>query len=155
MQSRAAGPVFDPSSATTAEMPRATAEAPPVFVDGTGRRRKLSVLIGASLAVGLLASLGLILAGLFAGGPLPLPSWPDARQRDAGTGRSASPTARPEATTPKERDQNQSTAVPTRLPSPSTTPGATQPPSSVRPGRGDENRSSPTHKPGRSPGKPA
>jgi hypothetical protein len=37
----------------------------PVFVDGSGRRRRIATVMGVVLGTGLLASLGLIVAGLF------------------------------------------------------------------------------------------
>lgn len=56
----------------------------PVFVDRTGRRRRLAVLAGSGLGAGLLVSLGAIALGLFAGGSVPVPGWPDPQD---GTGR--------------------------------------------------------------------
>ncbi|MEH0845133.1 hypothetical protein V6U81_22355 [Micromonospora sp. CPCC 205711] len=51
--------------------------APPVFVDRTGKRRRLTVIAGTVMGVGLLTSLSLILAGLFGGSAVPLPGWSD------------------------------------------------------------------------------
>ncbi|MEO3745018.1 hypothetical protein [Plantactinospora sp. B5E13] len=55
-----------------------------MFVDRTGRRRRLAVLAGSGLGAGLLVSLGAIALGLFAGGSVPVPGWPDPQD---GTGR--------------------------------------------------------------------
>jgi hypothetical protein len=131
--------------------------APPVFVDRTGRRRRLSILAGTALGLGLLASLGLIAAGLFTGSSVSLPGWSDDRQPrkpiEAGVegvdGLGSSPTV-------SVRPSPTSTAVPTtptRSATP-TAPAATKaggPPGTDRPGQGDDRR---TDKPSRSPGRP-
>lgn len=55
----------------------------PVFVDQSGRRRRLAVLIGSALGGLLIAILGLLLAGLSGAVGVPLPGFPDAgRQAD-------------------------------------------------------------------------
>lgn len=134
---------------------------PPVFVDHSGRRRRLSVLAGTGLAVGLLASLGLILAGLMTGSSVSVPGWPEdsdiEQPFDVGvdeldispSSTSKAPVPRAEATpsvspattsaapTPRASAQPQVTVV-TR---PTTSPTQDDP------GRG-------TTKPNKSPGKP-
>ncbi|MEH1012418.1 hypothetical protein V6U90_04735 [Micromonospora sp. CPCC 206060] len=133
-------------------------EAPPVFVDGSGRRRRLSMLAGTSIGVGLLASLGLILAGLFTGSSVPLPGWPEskpARPIEAGVDELG---ASPGAVQPTPDPATPSDATPSRTPSaPATRPGAAptaQPNRSAVPGQGDTRRNEPAGKPSRSPGKP-
>ncbi|MEV4490927.1 hypothetical protein AB0K04_12500 [Micromonospora coxensis] len=132
--------------------------APPVFVDRTGRRRRITVVVGTAMGLGLLTSLGLILAGLFGDTSVPLPGWTDPKARppvEAGIdgldefGQPARPTARPTPVT--------DTAVPsptaTRTTSPAPDAPTAGPPSATDtvPGQGDERR---TTKPSRTPGKP-
>ncbi|SCL37888.1 hypothetical protein GA0074692_4822 [Micromonospora pallida] len=132
---------------------------PPVFVDRTGRRRRLSILAGTALGLGLLASLGLIAAGLFTGSSVSLPGWSDdrkpARPVEAGVegvdGLRSSPTVsvRPSPTS------TATPATPTRTATPSapaaTKVGGPRVTGTDRPGQGDERR---TSKPSRSPGRP-
>ncbi|WP_091558563.1 hypothetical protein [Micromonospora pattaloongensis] len=129
----------------------------PVFVDRTGRRRRLAVFGGTGIAAGLVAWLGLLLSGLVTGGPLPLPGWPEAGPRPQQNRAEAKREVRPSPT-----------AV--RAPAPATVPSAVTTPT-VRPsapvarpsakaagnrGLGDERRRTPTQraKPSKSPGKP-
>jgi hypothetical protein len=49
----------------------------PVFVDGSGLRRRLATLIGVAIGVGLAISLGLVVAGLFGVSPVRVPGLPD------------------------------------------------------------------------------
>ncbi|SCL16903.1 hypothetical protein GA0070624_1159 [Micromonospora rhizosphaerae] len=137
--------------------------APPVFVDRTGRRRRLTVIAGTVMGVGLLTSLGLILAGLFFDSSVSLPGWSETKEQppieagvDApgGRGDHASPSPGPAPAT--------STSVPVPSLSPTSAGGSTattrstapapQPSGSTVPGQGDERRS--TAKPSRTPGKP-
>ncbi|MCF0095557.1 hypothetical protein [Micromonospora sp. MH99] len=135
--------------------------APPVFVDGTGRRRRLTVIAGTAMGLGLLTSLGLIAAGLFLDTSVPLPGWSDdgraPRPVEAGVDG---------ADQPRVADPRPSPSPVTRtsapLPGPTATVGArrsspppavtTAPSTTGQPGRGDEHRN--TAKPNRSPGKP-
>ncbi|MBO4205151.1 hypothetical protein [Micromonospora echinofusca] len=136
-------------------------EAPPVFVDGSGRRRRLSVLAGTGIGVGLLASLGLILAGLFTGSSVPLPGWPEskpARPIEAGVDELG---VSPDAAQPTPGPSSTATGAPSRTPSApasaTTRPGAAptaQPSRTEVPGQGDTRRNEPAGKPSRSPGKP-
>ncbi|WP_433128368.1 hypothetical protein ACQPWW_01510 [Micromonospora sp. CA-240977] len=134
--------------------------APPVFVDGTGRRRRLTVIAGTAMGLGLLTSLALIAAGLFLDTSVPLPGWSDdsrgTRPVEAGVDgvnqprvtRSPSPSSASSTSAPLPR------ATPTtgNRP-PTTTATATGAPSATdQPGRGDEHRN--TAKPSKSPGKP-
>ncbi|MFI6232682.1 hypothetical protein ACIBD9_03860 [Micromonospora sp. NPDC050784] len=137
--------------------------APPVFVDGTGRRRRLTVIAGTAMGLGLLTSLALIAAGLFLDTSVPLPGWSEdsrgTRPVEAGvdginqprvaTSPSPSPATRTSAplprTSPTAGDRSPTTAGTTGT-------GTGAPSATDRPGRGDEHRN--TAKPSRSPGKP-
>ncbi len=106
----------------------------PVFVDGSGRRRRLARILGAGLAAGLMASLAMLLAGLFGSSPLHLPMLPDL--------------GRPEVQTRTPQPGPASPAVPGSGPirSPASTATGTQPsvPSSSLPSHGN----APTAPPG-------
>ncbi|MEV4198577.1 hypothetical protein [Micromonospora globbae] len=131
---------------------------PPVFVDRTGRRRRLAVIGGTVMGLGLLTSIALILAGLLFEAPVPVPGWPDSRPaqpveagvdgRD-GFGHSPSTVPSPDARTGTPTTTPPSTAD--RSPGPALTRSA-RPARSDHPGQGDERR--PTPRPSRSPGKP-
>lgn len=49
----------------------------PIFVDSTGRRRRVVTMIGAALGVALIASLGLLFAGLVGAAPVHVPGFPN------------------------------------------------------------------------------
>ncbi|MEV1070661.1 hypothetical protein [Micromonospora parva] len=135
--------------------------APPVFVDGTGRRRRLTVIAGTAMGLGLLTSLALIVAGLFLDTSVPLPGWSDdsrgTRPVEAGvdeinqprvaTSPSPSPMTRTSAPLPRV-----TRTADDRSPTPAGTTVTRGPSATDRPGRGDEHRN--TAKPSRSPGKP-
>lgn len=134
--------------------------APPVFVDRTGRRRRLTVVAGTAMGLGLLTSLGLILAGLFFDSSVSLPGWSDTKVNppiEAGVNAPGQPG---EVNPSPHPTPVTSTSAP--LPAPSTTSSAgtatrttapaPQPSTSTGPGLGDERRS--TAKPSRTPGKP-
>ncbi|MEV4758899.1 hypothetical protein AB0J86_27905 [Micromonospora sp. NPDC049559] len=138
--------------------------ARPVFVDQTGRRRRLTVLAGAGIAGGLLVSLVLLGLGLFAGTPLSVPGWPgvdNAQHGRAETGAErsngspgptpAGPRQAPVAT--PVRDGANATA-PGAPRSRATASPAPRPTGTDRPGQGDEHRNNPSGKPSRSPGRP-
>ncbi|MEU8296133.1 hypothetical protein AB0C04_02450 [Micromonospora sp. NPDC048909] len=134
--------------------------APPVFVDRTGRRRRLTVIAGTAMGLGLLTSFALILAGLFFDPSVPLPGWSDDRPAQPveagldGQGEVADlPGAVPSPIT------HTSAPVPATSPSadartgrPTPAAPAARPSGSDRPGQGDERRN--TAKPSRPPGKP-
>ncbi|RKN24096.1 hypothetical protein D7147_03625 [Micromonospora musae] len=132
--------------------------APPVFVDRSGRRRRLTVIAGTAMGLGLLTSIALILAGLFFDAPVPVPGWPDSRPAqpveaglDDRAGLGESPSVSPTPITPSTAPA----PTPARSVSPDatgTTPRTAQPARTDHPGQGDEHRS--TAKPNRSPGKP-
>jgi len=114
------------------------AQGEPVFVDGSGRRRRIATVMGAALGTGLLASLGLIVAGLFGVSSSAPPGLPDRGgahaeqvpvQPDAGVGTSPrSPSS----------SHGSSSARPSGTPSPAaSSPRRTGPP----PGHGKPSRS--------------
>lgn len=113
----------------------------PVFVDRTGRRRRLAVLAGVSVGVGLLASLGLIVAGLLGGAPMPIPHWPDggSQHQPAGGVVADKVSASPES------DRSPMTSMPVRTTSrtPAVTTSVAPAPTATRPGQGTEHRASP------------
>ncbi|MGX7676561.1 hypothetical protein [Plantactinospora sp. DSM 117369] len=137
----------------------------PVFVDRTGRRRRVAVLAGLALGAGLLVSLGLLAVGLLTGGSVAVPGWPDAGgghlRDEAGTGRSetsapATPTGGPARTAPAPAGTARPANPTARPAAPAGAPTATD-----RPGQGDLHRNpSPgnpagTDKPGKSRRSPA
>ena len=129
----------------------------PVFLDRTGRRRRLMVTVGAVLAAGLLASVAVLLAGLFTGGPMPLPGWPEP-DRPGGAGMGVGRLGAPATSAPvRPVDRRETTPSSTRTlapPTRSATPSASP---ADRPGRSDERRASPNPrrgKPSQPPGKP-
>ncbi|SBT50602.1 hypothetical protein [Micromonospora auratinigra] len=131
--------------------------APPVFVDRTGRRRRLTVIAGTAMGLGLLTSLGLILAGLFFDSSVPIPGWSDPKVQspvEAGVDAPApprnTPSRRPEPVTSTTPPRPSATPTATRTTRRATTP-AVQPSASV-PGQGDRKRNS--ARPSRTPGKP-
>ncbi|WP_433284445.1 hypothetical protein [Micromonospora sp. CA-244673] len=139
-------------------MPNHPGAAPPVFVDRTGRRRRLTVIAGVAMGLGLLTSLGLILAGLFFDSTVPLPGWSDTKPPPIEAGVDAPPRdAKPTSPNPRPPSVTSTspsapapaasrTTAPTRAATPAPRPTATVP------GQGDERRHSP--KPSRPPGKP-
>lgn len=131
----------------------------PVFVDRTGRRRRLTVLAGLGIGAGLLVSLGLLILGLLTGGPVAVPGWPDGRgehgRDEAGTGTlDESPGAEP-----TDGSGTPSTPADGPAPQPVTTPRPTPPPgpnptATDRPGQGDLHRNPAAGKPTATPDKP-
>ncbi|MBF9135414.1 hypothetical protein I0C86_41930 [Plantactinospora sp. S1510] len=133
----------------------------PVFVDRTGRRRRLAVLAGLGVGAGLLVSLGMLVLGLLAGGPVTVPGWPDARgehaPEDPAVGRlgvDGSPSATPPdgsgRTGPPAEDPARPPGATSRpVPPPSPVPTATD-----RPGQGDLHRNPKATKPTTDPDKP-
>jgi hypothetical protein len=142
-------------------MQNQTGGAPPVFVDRTGRRRRLTVIAGTAMGLGLLTSLGLILAGLFFDSSVPIPGWSDTKMHppiEAGVDGPArpqpatSPTTLPEPITGTASSRPSSAPPASRATATRTlTAPAAQPTGSV-PGQGDEHRS--TAKPSKTSGKP-
>lgn len=132
--------------------------ARPVFVDRTGRRRRLTVIAGTALGLGLLASLGLLLAGIFFDSSVPLPGWSETRVRppvEAGVDAPDDPATRPGPTArpaPATSATPPASASPARPASTRAAGAPTARPTSSNHGRGDERRN--TAKPSRTPGKP-
>ncbi|SCE84510.1 hypothetical protein GA0070607_2274 [Micromonospora coriariae] len=132
--------------------------APPVFVDGTGRRRRLTVVAGTAMALGLLTSLGLIAAGLFLDTSVPLPGWSDDPRAPRPVEVGVDAINQPRVADPPSTSSVTGTSTP--LPSPTPTAGARRsgPPARVaptatdQPGQSDQHRN--TAKPSRPPGKP-
>ncbi|MCI4063704.1 hypothetical protein MRQ36_14365 [Micromonospora sp. R77] len=133
----------------------------PVFVDRTGRRRRVTVIAGTAMGLGLLTSLGLILAGLFLDSTVPLPGWSDSRVSppiEAGVDAPVAPRAKPSRTPAPRTSTSTAAPVPSSAPAatavrtakPTTAPAPRQ--SGTVPGLGDERRS--TAKPSKTQGKP-
>ncbi|MEO3780744.1 hypothetical protein ABGB16_28820 [Micromonospora sp. B11E3] len=126
----------------------------PVFVDRTGRRRRLTVIVGTLMGLGLLASLGLILAGLFTDSTVRLPGWGDQKGHPPieagldGMGGTESPSPSPSTSAPAPGSTR--TATPTARPTGTDTAAPSARP--TEPGQGEEHRN--TARPSRSPGKP-
>lgn len=133
----------------------------PVFVDRTGRRRRVTVIAGTAMGLGLLTSLGLILAGLFLDSTVSLPGWSDTRMSppiEAGVDAPGAPGGKP-SRTPQPRTATSTTAPVPSSASTSTAARTANPanqpapqPSGTVPGLGDERRS--TAKPSKTQGKP-
>ncbi|MBM0256339.1 hypothetical protein [Micromonospora sp. 4G55] len=129
---------------------------PPVFVDKTGKRRRLMTIAGTAMGLGLLTSIGLILAGLFGDSTVPLPGWTDPRARppiEAGVDapEELSQPGSPAASSRPSPVTSTAAPTPTRTAGPSVATTARPGPSVSVPGQGDVRR---TAKPSRSPGKP-
>jgi hypothetical protein len=64
-------------SAGPAPRSRRSRGRPAVFVDYSGRRRRLMVVVGTAVGSVLLATLGLLIAGLTGASPVRVPGFPD------------------------------------------------------------------------------
>ncbi|MFU8851001.1 hypothetical protein ACNAW0_08465 [Micromonospora sp. SL1-18] len=137
--------------------------AAPVFVDRTGRRRRLTVIVGTAMGLGLLTSLGLILAGLLFDSPVPLPGWSETKARppiEAGVNGPSRPAEHPRPSPRPEPVIRTTSPLPAPAPTATRTTTTAQPtaqptvpgPRASVPGRGDERRNS--ARPSKSPGKP-
>ncbi|MCP2328423.1 hypothetical protein HDA40_006930 [Hamadaea flava] len=115
----------------------------PVFVDRSGRRRRLITVLGAALGVSLLLGLIGLGASLIGGGPAQLPGWP-------GHGGGAEP--KPSAVAEPSVSPSRSTAATTRTtdPSVSASPSATARTSATSVPPGQTNTHRPSAKPSRS-----
>jgi hypothetical protein len=114
-----------------------SARGRPVFLDRSGRRRRLVLVAGAFVGVLLVASLGLLAAGLTDASPTRLPGFPDAVRHVEQATPAPSASSADEAATTSASDEE----VPATLP----TPGAS-------PSSGDTNRGrNPTHTPSHPP----
>jgi hypothetical protein len=83
-----------------------------VFVDGTGRRRRVVAVIGAGFAVALLVALGLLVSGVSGNSPLHLPGLPEDAGARAPAGAHSSSGDAPEPNTSRAR------LVPSLIPTP-------------------------------------
>ncbi|GIH07641.1 hypothetical protein Rhe02_57080 [Rhizocola hellebori] len=108
----------------------------PVFVDHTGRRRRVAIVLGSGLGVVLVIGLIVLTAGLVTGAPLPLPGWPDAAHVDDGV-----------APTPVPAPAPGRTSVPKKTTTPTTATSA----AATGPGNGNGNGHG---RPSKTPGKP-
>ncbi|MEV0271269.1 hypothetical protein AB0H43_21030 [Hamadaea sp. NPDC050747] len=114
----------------------------PVFVDRSGRRRRLITVLGAALGVSLLLGLIGLGASLLGGGPAQLPGWPGhGGAAEPKPSVVAEPSGEPSSSTATTR-----TSVPTGSVSPSATPRTAA--TSAPPGQTNTHR--PTAKPSRS-----
>jgi hypothetical protein len=93
----------------------------PVFVDRSGRRRRLARLAGAGLGGLLVAALSLLGAALSGASPLPIPGLPDIGHKADGGNATPAPTPGAAATLG-------SAQTPRPLPGPSRSPGVRQNP---------------------------
>ena len=94
----------------------------PVFLDRSGRRRRVVLIAGSSLAVLLLTSLALLIAGLFGAAPAHIPGFPDSGADRAGNDRPAvTPVPTPAPTT-----RVPAGVAPTNAPGPAVTPSNTR-----------------------------
>jgi hypothetical protein len=119
----------------------------PVFVDRTGRRRRLVTAFGVGVGLVLAAVMALIVAGVFGASPVPLPGLPRGGQ-GAQEG-----TVVPAEMAPAGGPSEPTTSRPARVPSATPVPGSGAPAASVssssapsRPPRGN--------KPSEHPGNP-
>jgi hypothetical protein len=124
----------------------------PVFVDRTGRRRRLTVLTGVGAGTGLVASLGLIVAGFLGGSSTSIPGWPTGPKQPNGGAVADEVVASPTATGVRPPaggttgNGTQGTAAPA---------GATPQSTATAPaGQSAEHRATPGGRISKSPGKP-
>lgn len=148
-------------------MQNQSGDEPPVSVDRARRRRRLTLIAGTAMGLGLLTSLVLILAGLFFDSSVPLPVWSDTKVQspiEAGVDAPGeaedpiSPSPRPSprptpvtSTSPPEPSLSETSAGRATTTTRTTTAPAPQPTTSTAPSPGEERR---TAKPTKTPGKP-
>jgi hypothetical protein len=120
----------------------------PVFVDPTGRRRRLVTVAGAAVGLGLLSALALLVAGLLGASPVPLPGLPQGGQ---GAQQAVVPAEAPPSADPVDPTTSRPAQAPAGAPASApagrtaTTPTpASSSPSPCRPPRGNR----PTECPG-------
>jgi hypothetical protein len=106
-----------------------------VFVDRSGRRRRLFKLIGVGLAVAFTTTLGVFVAGLVGMAPTGLPGWP-------GDGRKAQPAVITPAPSTARTGAGQE--PPGGTPGTSTTTGVSPTPSPTKTNNGRRPTSHPT-----------
>jgi len=127
----------------------------PVFVDRTGRRRRLIAIAGSTGGLVLTLMLLALVAGFTGVGPASVPGWPDAaaavdgsQPKPSRTAPSARPSPRPAEPAPVGRPRRpaSSAAVPAATPTPSASSVTATPSVSVTPTPTNNGR-----KPSRSP----
>jgi hypothetical protein len=101
---------------------RQEAETDHVFLDRSGRRRRLLKIVGAGVATSLVTVLLLLVAALSGVSPVDLPGLPHAAGKDA-----ARPTVRPSTTLVRPVDTRAGV-----VPTPTTSPTGTPTPSTSR-----------------------
>ncbi|MEV4539849.1 hypothetical protein AB0J82_39365 [Asanoa sp. NPDC049518] len=117
-----------------------------IFVDRSGRRRRVLTWLSVTAAALLVGALGLLAAGLFGGAPLPLRGWTEAPGPDSAViGPAPTPTPAPPPTT--ARTGQPATRPATAGTRPATTSTAAQPATTGQPGRGNGRSNKPTAKP--------
>jgi len=105
-----------------ATSPARGGRARPVFLDRSGRRRRLVLLAGASLAAAMVASLALFAASLSGASPIQLPGFPDMGSRAGKADTVVPPSSSPSAGTdlqpipPAQSAAGPSTTAPTASP---------------------------------------
>ncbi|SNT64655.1 hypothetical protein SAMN05421812_117168 [Asanoa hainanensis] len=117
-----------------------------IFVDGTGRRRRVLTWVSVTAAALLVGALGLLAAGLFTGAPLPLRGWTDGPTGPDSAVIGPAPTPAPPASRPTTQpgtDGARTTSTPTAPANATAAPAAT----TDRPGRGNGRGNRPTAKP--------
>jgi hypothetical protein len=122
----------------------------PVFVDRSGRRRRLIVAAGVAGGLVLILAAGVLLAGLTGAGSAAAPGWPGAATSSPAPHRGAAPkrSAVPRVTTNPPVAVRVTTAPPTRsatataFPSPTATATVTPSASAKNRGRGPSIRAS-------------
>src|SRR5262245_37148349 len=72
----------------------------PIFLDRSGRRRRIVATAGAAAVVAVVIALVLLVAGLFGASPVPLPGLPDLVGPAPSPGTSGPPSSATEATEP-------------------------------------------------------
>ena len=127
----------------------------PIFLDVSGRRRRLVIVVGLAFAAVVLGGIGMLAFGLGAGAPVTVPGWPGAglgRPEPASgeVGPALVGVASPTPTTVRQPSTSR-TAAPVRTGRPSVSPTPTP---SATAGRGAGHGNRPTAKPAKSPGKP-
>lgn len=125
----------------------------PVFVDRTGRRRRLTMWVGVGAGTGLLAILVLIVVGLLGGSSTAIPGWPTGvGPKSSGDGVLVDGAVAP-PTVPTRQSTDPGPTTPTRRSIAPSLAGPQPPSSTSRPGQGAEHRATPGGRNGKSPGK--
>jgi hypothetical protein len=135
----------------------------PVFVDRTGRRRRLIALAGSAGGLVLTVALFALVVGFTGAGPVSIPGWPDSAGAVIGEPATRPPSDARRPTTPRPQDAERTaepspirpgadvspsaTVTPTPSPTASATPSASPSPTKGRASR-PTHTSDPTQTPG-------